>query len=679
MTAHRIALLALAVLAAGTSLRAQPAAPPLPDGAKVRIAPTGLAFRSNARVTLLPDGKTVLVPKDGGGVRRFDAITGKALDTGDAPAAAGLIPVIVSGDGKRAIVPNATHSVVRDVGTGEVVRELKSEPSLGLSTSSDAVIASFSHDGKVVARGGSGRGGKGDVVVWDVEKGDILFRPELAFPGAAVPVLSADGKLLATRPLQGTFGQSRSVQVWDIAAKKELFEAKITTGMTLGISAVVFSPDGTLLAGSCGDGVIDVFDVKTGKAKFALLGRSRQGYRLAFSPDGKVLAALAYDGAVQRWSVADEKHLGTTEGPAALPVGGAQGLVFGTNDRAFAWGMIGPCPVVWEAFGGKLLTPVPELTSVVYSMGFRAGGTELVAASVEGRVTRWDVATGKPLGEIALRPSRATSSSASRTVLNISRDGAWGLALGNPSAVYDLATGLEEFIVPLPQAFSGASHTLPSTDNTKAVRVSYPSDRKKPTLCTVWDLVKHRKLGEVELTSDTPLFPVVSVSPDGTRLVTAAAKGDAADRTLIVSAWDVKTGKMLTEAKDINSQLPSHIVAVSNVTAIVASGNGRLRAFDYEIGRGGDVIEPGDARGGSSFSVAVSADHKRFAHGVQTKDPDGFGVRVYDWPSGKPLHTFRGHQSAVRALAFSPDGKTLASSADDTTIMLWDLTTIGAK
>jgi WD40 repeat protein len=49
---------------------------------------------------------------------------------------------------------------------------------------------------------------------------------------------------------------------------------------------------------------------------------------------------------------------------------------------------------------------------------------------------------------------------------------------------------------------------------------------------------------------------------------------------------------------------------------------------------------------------------------------------VYDWPQRKVLHTFIGHAGPISALRFTPDGQYLASGAQDTSVLLWDLSKI---
>ena len=72
--------------------------------------------------------------------------------------------------------------------------------------------------------------------------------------------------------------------------------------------------------------------------------------------------------------------------------------------------------------------------------------------------------------------------------------------------------------------------------------------------------------------------------------------------------------------------------------------------------------------GGVVFSVAFSPDGRTLASGSWDDT-----IRLWDAITGAPMRTLFGHTDNVFSVAFSPDGRTLASGSKDKTIRLWDV------
>ena len=68
--------------------------------------------------------------------------------------------------------------------------------------------------------------------------------------------------------------------------------------------------------------------------------------------------------------------------------------------------------------------------------------------------------------------------------------------------------------------------------------------------------------------------------------------------------------------------------------------------------------------------MAFSPDGKRLASASTDRT-----VKVWDAATGQETLTLKGHTDQVTSVAFSPDGQRLASASDDETVKVWDAAT----
>jgi WD40 repeat protein len=179
----------------------------------------------------------------------------------------------------------------------------------------------------------------------------------------------------------------------------------------------------------------------------------------------------------------------------------------------------------------------------------------------------------------------------------------------------------------------------------------------------IWDLPQARlrvTLGETTASMNTLAF-----FPDGNSLAAGHVDGN-------IAIWDVGQRRRKTLFRTRRAAGVSVAFARDgSYVATTEDSDYRVHVWDMSTG---SHIWALRHPGGRAAAVAFSADGKILAsggcHGT---------IMLWDTSRGSKVVTLRGHHGIVVALAFSADGGWLASGGDDGTVRLWDLTTIPSK
>ena len=467
---------------------------------------------------------------------------------------------------------------------------------------------------------------------------DVAFSPD-------GQTLASTGCLDASYPCDAS-----AIRLWNVTTGQLIGQPFTTTGF---LSDSTFSPDGQMLALISVKNNVVLWDVGTGQ--FIAPSFAHNAASIAFSPDGQILASGGFDNKIILWDVATGQPIGQSFiGHTSY----ALSVAFSPDGKTLASGDEDGLVRLWDVATAQLIgQPLIGHAGPVYRVAFSSDGKMLVSGGLDGSCILWDIATYKPifrqyLDALGYEPGKA----AANLAIALSQDDRI-LAVGyrNTITLWDVATQQ-----PLGQPLSGHTafvwHLAFSPDGKTLASVAL--DNK----IIQWDIAARRRLGRQLPTGHSDWMCGVASSPDGQILASGSW-----DDTIIL--WDVATGQ------PIGQPLTGHTAAVSSVAfspdgQLLASGSGDDTIILWDVATGQPIGQPLTGHTDDVRSVVFSPDGATLASGSVDET-----IVLWDAATGQLRQRLVGGGWKT-SLAFSPDGKTLASTGGvASSIRLWDITT----
>jgi WD40 repeat protein len=571
--------------------------------------------------------------------------------------------VAVSPDGKLLVTGSDNGVFLYNLDDGKLINQLAPKQITYLAFA-------FSPDGKTLAAVES----RGKFGLWDLSNPAANPMParwwDIEQPADFIG-FSADGKTLLTGTMHYELidkPQENLISCWDPATGKEVKTFNLGPGAPNDYGPRVFaeltlSPDRRLLAVCSGlnayhDHRIDFWNVETGKRAHRIDCKAwpagNGGFSVsypayAFTPDGKSLV-YSWENQLIFYDVdagAEVKRIGKD-------LGGVDSLAVSPDGKTIALSKATIISLL-DASTGKPRFADDGNAGMIDYIALSADG-RLAATARDGTASIWDARNGKKIKQLVAPDLHIDG-------LRISADGKRLIVFGYPSGqrsqalMFELSTGKQ-----LAQAAVNEWSEFVAISRDETIAAFKGVD---PETLGCLDMKTGKERWRINLNHRSGGGRQFAFSLDGRVLTGFSDKH--------ICRWDATNGH------DLGSFLPSGretpIRGEGSYHSCVTTPDGGLVAIAYDVtvvvheAATGKLIRKIDNLLELPFHLALSADGKTLAWASVGSS----NVHVVDIATGKERQRFSGQRGGIVSLAISSDCSTLASSAYDTTIMIWDL------
>ncbi|RKU30875.1 hypothetical protein C6497_04150 [Candidatus Poribacteria bacterium] len=501
----------------------------------------------------------------------------------------------------------------------------------------------------------------------------------------SVKVISQDGSYYASGdPIQGRIriwsfsqdelGSELIVKTDGIIQKsiKNLFNSDNKNDKNKnGITNIAISPDEKQIASIHKDNIVRLWDINSNKQRTLFRLQSGHMNTLTFSFDNKYLAISKTDKTILIWDLVNGRSHTILKGHKKS----IHALAFSPNEYGLiASGSSDGTIRLWNSITGVEQGVIATgYSDLIKAIAFTMDNNSLYTATDSGLVKHWHAKTGKEIGTpfyseedcfIAVTfshdmqylayqgGSKVPSKTHEGYSLNLSEKGI---------RLWYIPAWIEKITIPT-QTLS-----LSYSPNNRMVATTSFNDGNQ-----LWDV--NTGVKSDQFIPENGRFRIPVFSTNGDILVVYGSHQP-------IEAWNILTKESVPVAN--NNDIFSVAFPVTNnhyILSVAFSNNSKLLATKNFKGIVlYDVAPTGITYNTSLFSYENSGSGRILLFSLDDKilleshsNSDGYTIRLWDIDRKTEMGAITGHVNYIQTLAFSHDGKILASSGSDGVVLLWD-------